>query len=415
MTIISTFLEFNLSPLDQFDDVNWVLFNSLWEGVEAYNIYTFELEYNIFSIWENKGTFTQFFDLNSFFDVKPNSKYHPLLGWVILGMIYYQIKDDNIDLWTEIKTSFTKAIAFIKGFIAETNFSMLFLLGFFHLFTGFVLFAWFDDFIISSWSVNKESLHFFNNWILDSNIVNFPYGEKIDLFILPQINFGIIFDENFISFLAAFFLLGGAEEEEDEDFLLEEEESDFIEDIVAPLFITNLGKDVEDNGALFLKVCSVFGFVLFNNLMGMLPYSNTATSGIILTFWVSLSVFGSLMFLMIRKHGINYFFNLFIPSGAPLALIFLLIPIEFISYTFRLVSLSVRLFANMFAGHTLLKIIVGYSWSMLLIGDIFLLVNLFPIAIIFILTFLEIGVAIVQAYIFTTLTCIYLKDIFVAH
>jgi len=81
-----------------------------------------------------------------------------------------------------------------------------------------------------------------------------------------------------------FFLLGGAEEEEDEDFLLEEEGSDFIEDIVAPLFLTNLGKDVEDNGALFLKVCSVFAFVLFNNLMGMVPYSDTATSGLILTF-----------------------------------------------------------------------------------------------------------------------------------
>lgn len=64
---------------------------------------------------------------------------------------------------------------------------------------------------------------------------------------------------------------------------------------------------------------------------------------------------------MIRKHGINYFFNLFLPSGAPLALMFLLIPIEFISYTFRIVSLSVRLFANMMAGHTLLKVIVGFS------------------------------------------------------
>jgi F-type H+-transporting ATPase subunit a len=64
---------------------------------------------------------------------------------------------------------------------------------------------------------------------------------------------------------------------------------------------------------------------------------------------------------MINKHGVNYLFSLFLPSGAPLALMFLLIPIEFISYTFRLVSLSVRLFANMMAGHTLLKVIVGFS------------------------------------------------------
>jgi F-type H+-transporting ATPase subunit a len=103
------------------------------------------------------------------------------------------------------------------------------------------------------------------------------------------------------------------------------------------------------------------------------------------------------------------------PAGCPLPLIFLLIPIEFISYTFRLVSLSVRLFANMMAGHTLLKVIVGFSWSMILMGDFFLLANLFPMAILFILTFLELGVALIQAYVFTILTCMYLKDIFVGH
>lgn len=378
---MSNIFLYNFSPLDQFDDVNWVLYSSLWESVDIYNFYSFELEYNIYSLWENNDHFFQYFGGNNLF-----------LFSIIIGILIY-----------------------IPNFVYIKDFGLFFLIGFFHLFTGMALFAWFDDFIFSSWAVNKESLHLFNNWFSDYNISNLPLGEKFDLFFIPQINFSIIFDENFVSFLAAFFLLGGAEEEEDEDFLLEEEEGDFIEDIVAPLFITNLGKDVEDNGALFLKVCSVFGFVLFNNLMGMVPYSNTATSGLILTFWVSLSVFGSLIFLMIRKHGVNYFFNLFMPSGTPLALMFLLIPIEFISYTFRLVSLSVRLFANMFAGHTLLKVIVGFSWTMILIGDVFLLINLFPIAILFILIFLEIGVAIVQAYIFTTLTCIYLKDIFVAH
>jgi hypothetical protein len=101
---------------------------------------------------------------------------------------------------------------------------------------------------------------------------------------LPQINLAFVFDENFITFLAGFFLLGGAEEEEDENFILEEEESDLVEDVVAPLFIANLGKDVEENGALFLKLNTVFAFVLFNNLIGMIPYSDTATSSLILTF-----------------------------------------------------------------------------------------------------------------------------------
>jgi len=146
----------------------------------------------------------------------------------------------------------------------------------------------------------------------------------------------------------------------------------------------------------------------------MIPYSNTGTSSLILTFWVALSVFGSLLFLLIRKHGVNYFFSLFMPSGVPVPLLLLLIPIEFISYTFRLVSLCVRLFANMFAGHTLFKVLIGFSWTMILVGDVFLLVNLFPIVVLFVLTFLEIGVAVVQAYIFVTLTAMYLKDIFVA-
>jgi F0F1-type ATP synthase membrane subunit a len=107
---------------------------------------------------------------------------------------------------------------------------------------------------------------------------------EVQTHFIPQINLSIIFDENFITFLAVFFLLGGSEEEEDENFILEEEESDFIEDIVAPIFMSNLGKNVEDNGALFLKLNTVFAFVLFNNVIGMIPYSNTATSSLILTF-----------------------------------------------------------------------------------------------------------------------------------
>jgi len=84
--------------------------------------------------------------------------------------------------------------------------------------------------------------------------------------------------------LLAFFLLGGSEDDEDEDFLLDEEGSDFIDDIVTPLFLANLGKDIDGNGELLLKVSSVFSFVLINNLMGMLPYSDTGTSSLMLTF-----------------------------------------------------------------------------------------------------------------------------------
>lgn len=374
---------FNFTPLEQFDDVSWVYYDFLMEGVDAYSKYVFELEYDIFSLTTLNGA-VNVVGLGSTLMIIL------FITFLIFGKIY----------------GYTTYIQ---------DFSHLFLLAFIHLFTGSIIFFWFDDFVTDIFSLTGEQ----GSSIIWNEIGSLywkgQYNIDSSLLFIPQINFSIIWDENLISFLAAFLLFGGAEEEDDEDFILEEEESDFVEDVVAPLFISNLGKDVEDNGALFLKVCGIFGFVFTNNIMGMLPYADTGTSSLMLTFWVAFSVFGSLLFLMIRKHGIHYFFNLFLPAGAPLALMFLLIPIEFISYTFRIVSLSVRLFANMMAGHTLLKVIVGFSWSMILMGDVFLVANLFPVLILFILTFLEIGVAAIQAYVFTILTCMYLKDVFVAH
>lgn len=374
---------FNFTPLEQFDDVSWVYYDFLMEGVDAYSKYVFELEYDIFSLTTLNGAL----NISSF-----GSTLIVILffAFLIFGKIY----------------GYT---AYIQ------DFSHIFLLAFIHLFTGSIIFFWFDDFVTDLFSLTGEQ-GLSTVWSeVGSMFWKSQYNVDYSLVFVPQINFSIVWDENFISFLAAFLLFGGAEEEDDEDFILEEEESDFVEDIVAPLFISNLGKDVEDNGALFLKVSGIFGFVFTNNIMGMLPYADTGTSSLMLTFWVAFAVFGSLLYLMFRKHGVNYFFSLFLPSGAPLALMFLLIPIEFISYTFRIVSLSVRLFANMMAGHTLLKVIVGFSWSMILMGDVFLIANLFPVLILFILTFLELGVAAIQAYVFTILTCMYLKDVFVAH
>jgi len=118
---------------------------------------------------------------------------------------------------------------------------------------------------------------------------------------------------------------------------------------------------------------------------------------------------------MVRKHGINYFFSLFIPSGCPFPLLLLLIPIEFLSYSFRRVSLSVRLFANIRAGHTLIKVLIGFSYVRFTLGDGRAIAAFLPALVVFILVFLEIGVAAIQAYIFTILTCLYLKDLYVAH
>ena len=100
----------------------------------------------------------------------------------------------------------------------------------------------------------------------------------------------------------------------------------------------------------------------------------------------------------------------FIPANTSFGLALLLVPIELISYIFRPISLGVRLFANLMAGHTLLKVIVGFSWSMLLLEDLLSVFHIIPLLILVLLMGLELGVALIQAYVFTILTCIYLND-----
>jgi F-type H+-transporting ATPase subunit a len=140
----------------------------------------------------------------------------------------------------------------------------------------------------------------------------------------------------------------------------------------------------------------------------MVPYTATITSSLVNTFFMAAAVYWYAVITVVKEKGLHHLFDLFFPSGCPYILGLLLIPIEFISYVFRVVSLSVRLFANMMAGHTLMKVIVGFSWSMIL-------AHYFPFIILFILTVLEIAVAMIQSYIFTILTYMYLSDVFVGH
>jgi ATP synthase subunit 6 len=159
----------------------------------------------------------------------------------------------------------------------------------------------------------------------------------------------------------------------------------------------------------FPLLFTTFTFVFGCNILGMVPYTFTVTSHIIFTFSLGMTTFLGLNIIGLRQHGLH-FFSLFLPPGAPLALAPLLVPIELISYVFRVVALSVRLFANMMAGHTLLKILATFAWKMLSIGGIFLIVQLFPLAIIIAITGLELAIAFLQAYVWTTLTCLYLSD-----
>ena len=153
----------------------------------------------------------------------------------------------------------------------------------------------------------------------------------------------------------------------------------------------------------FPFIFSLFMFVLFCNMLGMLPYSFTVTSHIIVTFALAAVIFVGVTIIGFVNHGAGYL-KLFIPSGVPLFLLPLIVVIEIISYLSRPVSLSVRLFANMMAGHTMLKVFGGFVISLGILG------GLLPLSFTVALTGLEILIAFLQAYVFAILTCIYLND-----
>jgi len=169
-------------------------------------------------------------------------------------------------------------------------------------------------------------------------------------------------------------------------------------------FIANMVRDnVGSAGkAYFPFVFSLFMFVLFGNLIGMVPYSFTFTSHIAVTFALAAFIFIGVTVIALARHG-WHFFSFFAPKGMPAALLLLLVPIEIISYLIRPLTLSIRLFANMMAGHTMLVIFAGFVVAMGLFGILPLALNIF-----FIL--LELLVAVLQAYDITILTCIYLND-----
>lgn len=183
----------------------------------------------------------------------------------------------------------------------------------------------------------------------------------------------------------------------------------FIESIyefVYNLVYENVG---EKGNKYFPFIFVLFVFILMLNLLGMIPYSFTVTSHIIVTFFLSLSIFIGITIIGFIHHGIH-FFSFFLPPGAPVFLAPFLVVIELISYISRAFSLAIRLFANMMSGHSLLKILAGFAWTMLSIGGIFYFLQLIPLIIVFLITGLEIGIAFLQAYVFTVLVCIYLND-----
>jgi F-type H+-transporting ATPase subunit a len=170
-------------------------------------------------------------------------------------------------------------------------------------------------------------------------------------------------------------------------------------EFVANMVESNVGPE---GMAYFPFVFTLFMFILFANLLGLIPYSFTVTSHIIVTFALAAVVFIGVTIIGFARHGLH-FFRLFVPEGVPAVLLVLLVPIELLSYCIRPFTLSIRLFANMLAGHTMLGIFAGFAAVLGVFA-------IFPVGVDVLLLALEVLVAALQAYVFAILTCLYLND-----
>jgi F-type H+-transporting ATPase subunit a len=175
--------------------------------------------------------------------------------------------------------------------------------------------------------------------------------------------------------------------------------AELLYEFVAGMVRDNIGPQ---GWRYFPFVFTIFTIILLGNLIGMVPYAFTFTSHIIVTGALAIIAFMTATVVGFMRHGLHYF-SLFVPHGAPMWLMPIIVPIEVLSYLTRPVSLSIRLFANMMAGHTMLKVFAGFS---VLLGAF----GVFPLLINIALVGFEVLVALLQAYVFAILTCLYLRD-----
>ena len=251
--------------------------------------------------------------------------------------------------------------------------------------------------------------------------LNFFLTSPLEQFrVLPLIslNFGgldVSFTNETLILVLVFFIsivfFSSVVKQEDKSFFIIPSRWQSIIEIIYSLVLGLVADNINSKkGQLFFPlVLFLFMLVLSLNLIGLVPYSFTITSHIVVTFFLSMSIFIGLNIICVRTHGMQ-FFSLFLPSGTALGLAFLLVPIEVVSYIFKPIALATRLFANMMAGHILLKVIAGFAYTLMGNTGILFLLHYVPLLILIPLFGLELGVAIVQSFVFAILVCIYLND-----
>ena len=182
--------------------------------------------------------------------------------------------------------------------------------------------------------------------------------------------------------------------------------AEILYDFVAGMIRENIGAKGRQ---YFPLIFTLFVVVLLGNVLGLLPYSFTYTSHLVVTAVLALMIFSFVIVIGIFKHGLH-FFSLFLPPGVPGWLVPLIIPIEVMSFLIRPLTLSVRLFANMIAGHIMLKVFAGFTISMMSMGLGGYALGVLPMVFNSVLIGFEFLIAFLQAYVFAILSCIYLKD-----
>jgi ATP synthase subunit 6 len=288
--------------------------------------------------------------------------------------------------------------------------------------------------IFISWLVIKLFLYMTSFINISSHYINaniaVPVEEQyfsgtttITQFATLEDHGGFLFTDSFVYFLTALFFLYLCTAFQDLNntagpFIVSSSIILYIQLVIHRVTVELLSSSIDKNlhtQKYQAFIYSLFVYLIIANLQGLIPFNITVTSHLITTFFLALAIIIFITLTILSQQGILYFFSLFMPTGAPLPLGYLLIPIELISFFFKTVSLSVRLFANMMAGHTLLKVILGFAWALLNLSEIYFIVNFFPIIILILLTVLELGVSLIQAYIFTILTTLYLRDAYSGH
>lgn len=172
---------------------------------------------------------------------------------------------------------------------------------------------------------------------------------------------------------------------------------------------------IGENKELYIPlIYSLFIFILFSNLVSNVAYNFAVTSSVIVCLGLSVTIFLSVTVLAVKNHGIK-FFSFFVPAGCPLGLVPLLVLIELVSYLARAVSLGLRLFANIVAGHTLLAILSSFLFKLFTASVLLFFVTLIPFALFIAIMGLEVAVSFIQAYVFSLLVCSYIKDAIYLH